>query len=45
MNARRHFLTSLGAGAALAVTGRNASAADPITLKFATNSRFPMPLE
>lgn len=37
MQSRRHFLTSLGAGAALALTGRSASAAEPITLKFATN--------
>ena len=34
---RRHFLASLGAGTALAATGRIASAADPITLKIATN--------
>jgi TRAP-type transport system periplasmic protein len=37
MKSRRQFLSSLGAGAALAVSGRAASAADPITLKFATN--------
>ena len=34
---RRHFLAGLGAGTALAATGRIASAADPITLKIATN--------
>jgi TRAP-type transport system periplasmic protein len=34
---RRNFLAGLGAGTALAATSRIASAADPITLKFATN--------
>jgi TRAP-type transport system periplasmic protein len=36
MNTRRRFLASLGAGATLAAAGRT-SAAEPITLKFATN--------
>jgi len=34
---RRHFLAGLGAGATLAAAGRHAAAADPVTLKFATN--------
>ena len=37
MKSRRQFLAGLGAGAALAATGQSASAAEPITLKFATN--------
>jgi len=37
MQSRRQFLARATAGAALAATGRSASAADPITLKFATN--------
>jgi len=37
MNSRRQFLAGLGAGAAFAATGRSAAAAEPITLKFATN--------
>jgi tripartite ATP-independent transporter DctP family solute receptor len=37
MNSRRNFLAGLGAGAALGVAGRSAAAAEPITLKFATN--------
>src|SRR5207253_6945403 len=34
---RREFIAKLGAGTTLAATARIASAADPITLKFATN--------
>jgi tripartite ATP-independent transporter DctP family solute receptor len=37
MQSRRHFLAGLGAGAALAATGRGALGAEPVTLKFATN--------
>ena len=37
MQSRRTVLPRLGAGAAVAATGRTASAAEPITLKFATN--------